>query len=139
MSNYTPQIFLTVDIIITRKQENKTEILLIQRLKNPFKDLWALPGGFVDKGEDLEIAAKRELKEETSISIASLNQFRTYGKPNRDPRGHTVSVVFIGKVDHDIEISAKDDAKSAQWYNLETLPPLAFDHSVIIEDYKNTL
>lgn len=136
MPDFTPQIYVTVDIILTREHANKTEILLIQRLKDPFKDQWALPGGFVDKGEDLETAAKRELEEETSVSMESLAQFKAYGKPDRDPRGHTVSVVFFGKAANDIEVIAQDDAKSVQWYDLEKLPSLAFDHALIIEEYK---
>lgn len=136
MPDFTPQIYVTVDIILTHEHANKTEILLIQRLKDPFKDQWALPGGFVDKGEDLETAAKRELEEETSVSMESLVQFKAYGKPDRDPRGHTVSVVFFGEAKNDVEIIAQDDAKSVQWYDLENLPSLAFDHALIIEEYK---
>lgn len=130
---------MTVDILLIRQIESSIELLLIQRLKDPFKDCWAFPGGFVDKGEDLIDAAKRELEEETSVKIEKLDQFKAYGTPDRDPRGHTVSIVFHGVVSEDVEIKAQDDAKSVKWFNIEQLPTLAFDHSEIISDYKTFL
>lgn len=132
---YIPHIFLTVDIILTRQFNSKTEVLLIQRLNEPFRNNWALPGGFVDKGEDLEPAAKRELLEETSISIKSLTQFKTYGKPERDPRGDTVSVVFYGDVKEDVIAQAADDAKDVRWFPMTDLPEMAFDHADILRDF----
>lgn len=132
---YIPHIFLTVDIILTRPLNSKTEVLLIQRLNEPFKNKWALPGGFVDKGEDLEPAAKRELLEETSISIKSLSQFKTYGKPGRDPRGDTVSVVFYAEVNENVIAQAADDAKDVRWFSMDDLPELAFDHAEILSDF----
>lgn len=132
---YIPHIFLTVDIILTRQLNSKSEVLLIQRLNEPFKNKWALPGGFVDKGEDLEPAAKRELLEETSISIKSLSQFKTYGKPRRDPRGDMVSVVFYAKVDENVIAQAADDAKDVRWFPMDDLPELAFDHAEILSDF----
>ena len=132
---YIPHIFLTVDIILTRPLNSKTEVLLIQRLNEPFKNKWALPGGFVDKGEDLEPAAKRELLEETSISIKSLSQFKTYGKPGRDPRGDTVSVVFYAEVNENVIAQAADDAKDVRWFTMDDLPELAFDHAEILSDF----
>lgn len=138
--NFLPSIFVTVDVLLVRTVNGNREILLIERLKEPFKNCWALPGGFVDPGEDLEDAAKRELLEETSIHIKSLTQFKAYGKPGRDPRGHTVSIVFFGTVDETILAKAQDDAKSVQWFPQNDLPPLAFDHQLIIaEAIKNTL
>lgn len=134
--SYTPTIFLTVDILLFRQLNDATELLLIQRLKEPFKDCWALPGGFVDKGENLEDAAKRELEEETSIKTDVLRQFKAYGKPGRDPRGHTVSVVFYGTVDKEVIATAQDDAKSVRWFLIDDLSSLAFDHSEIISDFK---
>lgn len=136
---YLPSIFVTVDIVLFRTKNGKDEVLLIQRLKEPFKDCWALPGGFVDKGEDLETAAKRELLEETSVKVGSLEQLRAYGKPGRDPRGHTVSIAFTGKVKENVVAEAQDDAKSVKWFSLDDLPPLAFDHCEILEDAKKLL
>lgn len=135
---YAPSIFVTVDIILLRESELQKEILLIQRLREPFKDFWALPGGFLEKGETPEAGAKRELEEETSVSVKELYQFRTYGNPDRDPRGHTISIVYTGFVPYETTVQGKDDAKEAQWFKLENLPPLAFDHALIIEEYKNS-
>ncbi len=136
---YLPSIFVTVDIVLCRTQGGKQEVLLIQRLKEPFKDCWALPGGFVDKGEDLEDAAKRELLEETSIKADSLKQFKAYGKPGRDPRGHTVSIVFCGNADETAIAKAQDDAKAVQWFSWDNLPPLAFDHQEILEEARKQI
>lgn len=132
--HYTPKIFVTVDVVLFRKINNNYEILLIQRLNDPFKDYWALPGGFVDENEDLETAAKRELFEETDIQLFQVKQLKAYGNPNRDPRHHTISVAFIGEIDSLAEAKAKDDAKLVQWFSINELPVLAFDHSEIIRD-----
>jgi 8-oxo-dGTP diphosphatase len=89
------EIFVTVDIVLIRKLIDDYELLLIKRRNEPFKDNWALPGGFVDKNEDLETAAIRELVEETSITVSELEQLKAFGKPFRDPRNHVVSVAFL--------------------------------------------
>jgi len=126
------KIFLTVDVILIKKEANVPNILLIQRKNDPFKNAWALPGGFVDENEDLEAAAKRELLEETSVTVNSLEQLKAFGKPNRDPRGHMVSVAFIGFADENTKAVAADDANEAKWFSLNDLPELAFDHAEII-------
>ena len=123
---------VTVDVILFNDQE---ELLLIKRDGEPFKGSWAFPGGFVDENEDLEIAARRELLEETCLMGGSFKQIGTYGKPGRDPRGHTISVVYSGKViDADL-LEAADDASEAKWFSLDDLPELAFDHQEIIEEF----
>jgi len=132
--NYTPKIFVTVDVVLFRKMNSSYEILLIQRLNDPFKDYWALPGGFVDENEELETAAKRELFEETDIQLFQVKQIKAYGNPNRDPRHHTISVAFMGEIDSLAEAKAKDDAKAVKWFSIEELPALAFDHAEIIRD-----
>jgi 8-oxo-dGTP diphosphatase len=119
---------LTVDIII----EMARGIVLVER-KNPPHG-WALPGGFVDKGEPLARAAVREAKEETSLDVTLEEQFFAYSDPARDPRGPTVSVVFLGHATG--EPTAADDAKAVKLYALDALPPLAFDHAQILDDYK---
>lgn len=130
---YTSKIFVTVDVVLVRPNVEK-ELLLIKRLKDPFKDCWALPGGFVDENEDLGDAAKRELLEETTITVDQLYQIGAFGKPFRDPRSHTVSVAFFGEVTKETIATAADDAKEAKWFPLDELPDLAFDHKEIINE-----
>ena len=130
MSKYVSKIFVTVDVIVINKKTD--EILLIKRLNEPFKDCWALPGGFVDENEDLEQAARRELFEETNIETEEMIQIGAFGTPNRDPRGHMISVAYqTDLIDNQI-IKAKDDAKETKWFSLNDLPDLAFDHLEII-------
>lgn len=120
--------FLTVDAII----EIQGGIILIKR-KNPPPG-WAIPGGFVDYGETIEDAAIREAKEETGLDITLIRQFHTYSDPKRDPRHHTVSVIFIAKADGNPK--AGDDAKEAGIFSKDNLPSgIAFDHRQILEDY----
>jgi 8-oxo-dGTP diphosphatase len=119
---------LTVDIII-RYQDG---IVLIER-KNPPPG-WALPGGFVDVGESLEEAAIREAKEETSLDVTLIKQFHAYSKPGRDPRFHTVTMVFIA--DGKGTLKGRDDVRKAAVFTEKTIPDqIAFDHSQIIAEY----
>ncbi len=124
----------TVDIII----EIGSAIVLIERSNPPYG--WALPGGFVDYGESFENAAKREAKEETNLIVEDLQQFHTYSDPTRDPRQHTASTVFTAKANG--VPKAGDDARQAELFTKDTLPPLVFDHAKILSDYftrlKNT-
>lgn len=124
----------TVDIIIRIGSEEN--IVLIER-KNPPHG-WALPGGFVDYGESLEEAAKREAFEETGLRVQLKGQFRTYSDPTRDLRLHTISTVFIA--DAEGEPKGGDDAKNARIFNIKELPsPLCFDHDKILKDYKESI
>ncbi len=118
---------LTVDIII-RIDDG---IVLIERRNPPFG--WALPGGFVDYGETLEEAARREAKEETGLAITTLEQFHTYSDPKRDPRHHTVSTVFLAVAAG--SPLAGDDARRAEIFKPGSLPQLVFDHQRILHDY----
>lgn len=119
---------LTVDIII----QCRSGIVLIER-KNPPHG-WALPGGFVDYGEPVEVAAVREAAEETGLVVNLIEQFHVYSDPSRDPRHHTVSVVFIADAEGFPE--AADDAARAGIFTHDKLPrPLAFDHGRILSDY----
>ncbi len=128
-----PRPAVTVDIIIFRLSDNNPEVLLIKRGNDPYKGHWALPGGFVDKDEPLEIAAARELKEETGLTDILLTQMHTFGNPGRDPRGHTVSVVYVGYLTDESTARAGDDAAAAEWFKTDELPDLAFDHDVVVE------
>ena len=127
-----PRPALTVDIVLLSR-ENSPEVLLIRRGKDPFAGSWAFPGGFVEDGETLLAAAKRELLEETSVTISELEQLYTAGDPGRDPRGWTVSVAFLGFPDRKkVKPKAADDAAAVQWFALDDLPSLAFDHAMIL-------
>jgi 8-oxo-dGTP diphosphatase len=121
---------LTVDVII--EVGPKRGVVLVRRKNPPLG--WALPGGFVDVGETVEEAARREAREETSLEIDIVRQFHVYSDPYRDPRGHTVSVVFIGRAEG--VPKGADDAEEARAFFLFELPSdLAFDHRKILEDY----
>ena len=133
MMNTVPRPRVAVDIII---QINgfPDRIVLIKRKNPPFG--WAIPGGFVDYGETVEEAAKREALEETSLGVNLIRQFHVYSDPQRDSRGHTISVVFIGSA-HGTPIGA-DDAVEARVFEKNALPAaLAFDHREILSDYFN--
>ncbi|WP_295722117.1 NUDIX hydrolase [uncultured Methanobrevibacter sp.] len=123
---------LTVDIFICN---DKKEFLLIKRKNDPFKDYWAFPGGFVDYGECVEDAALREAKEETSIDVELSKLFGVYSKANRDPRGHTVSIVFLAKGNF-ADRKADDDAKEIKIFTFDEAfnTDLAFDHNDILKD-----
>jgi 8-oxo-dGTP diphosphatase len=121
-----------VDILIELVDRPQRPIILIERLNEPYG--WAIPGGFVDYGETVEAAAIREAQEEIGLSVALLEQFHCYSDPNRDPRQHTLSVVFIAWAQG--EPQAGDDAKNVQVFDLAQLPtPLCFDHDRILKDY----
>ncbi|WP_329805066.1 NUDIX hydrolase [Flavobacterium facile] len=130
MSKYVSKIFVTVDVLVINKKTN--EILLIKRLNEPYKDCWALPGGFVDENEDLEQAARRELFEETNIETNEMIQIGAFGTPNRDPRGHMISIAYQTDLIENQIVKAKDDAKETKWFSINDLPELAFDHLDII-------
>ena len=127
----------TVDTII----QKDSKILLVKRKKDPFKQMMVLPGGFVNEGERAEDAAIREVKEETSLDIEIDNILGVYSDPSRDPRGHIMSTVFIGKIydKSDIKESmAGDDAAAVKWVDLATIEEesFGFDHKKILNDYK---
>jgi len=127
MSNYKNP-YPTVDIII----EYGDGIILVERKNPPYG--WAIPGGFVDYGESLPSAAIREANEETSLNIELIEQFYTYSRPDRDPRFHTVSTVYIAK-GHG-ELRGADDALRARVFREDNLPDeIVFDHRDILNDY----
>ncbi len=134
-----PRPMVTVDAIVYKKIDNNIEILLIKRGNEPFRDMWALPGGFVDMDEDLVDAVKRETLEETGINIDNFRQFKTYGKPGRDPRGRNISVVFSAQANQNSIAIHGDDAADALWFKIGSLPELAFDHKEIIGEWINGL
>jgi ADP-ribose pyrophosphatase YjhB (NUDIX family) len=127
----------TVDAII----QKDSRILLVKRKNEPFKGCFALPGGFVNEGEKVEETARREVKEETSLDIELVDILGVYSDPNRDPRGHVMSTVFIGRISDNkekVEARAQDDAEEINWIKLAEIDKrnLAFDHKKITSDYK---
>ena len=131
-----PRPSLTVDCIIFGLDSgNKLKVLLIQRKRSPFKNKWALPGGFVEMEEDLEDAALRELEEETGVTNVFIEQLYTFGTPRRDPRGRVVSVAYFALVNltkHPVKAST--DARRVEWFEIDKLPSaLAFDHDQILK------
>lgn len=127
-----PRPALSVDIVLLHRAADEIEVLLIKRAREPFEGAWAFPGGFVDKDESLEDAAARELAEETGLTGIQLEQIGAFGDPGRDPRGHTVSVVFAGLLEERAIVIAGDDASEAMWHSALEPPKLAFDHSKIL-------
>ncbi|MBF0613007.1 MAG: NUDIX hydrolase [Magnetococcales bacterium] len=124
--------FLTTDIIIELVDRPSRPILLIQRANPPYG--WAIPGGFVDPGERVETAARREALEETSLEVKLVALLGVYSDPKRDPRMHTVSCVYVAEAHGTPQ--AADDAKAVQVVEVDQLPsPLAFDHDLILQDY----
>jgi 8-oxo-dGTP diphosphatase len=134
-----PHPALAADIVLLAPSNGNLQVLLIQRDKSPFKGAWALPGGFVKVGESPKEAARRELEEETGIRDITLEQLRVFGDPGRDPRGHVVTVVFLGLLglnwspdQRPRHVEAGSDAAEARWWSIDNLPALAFDHADIL-------
>lgn len=136
-----PRPAVTVDCVVFGLDPTDClQVLLIQRRLDPFAGQWALPGGFVRPQEGLVQAARRELQEETGITDLFLEQLQAYGQPQRDPRGHTVTVAFYALVNlWNYQIKAATDAKQARWWPMDRLPVLAFDHGVIVQDAISSL
>jgi len=124
---------LTVDVAAIAGAEPRS-ILLVQRANEPFAGSWALPGGFVEGDERVPAAAARELGEETGVRAAPLELLGVYDTPGRDPRGPTVSIVYVMRTDDEPPAAGADDAAQARWFALDALPALAFDHAQIVAD-----
>lgn len=140
MSNYTyeyPRPSVTVDCIIFGYDSEKEDlqVLLIERGDDPFQGSWALPGGFVEINESTSEAARRELEEETGVKDVFLEQLYTFSEPGRDPRGRVISVAYYSLVSLSdyAEVEAGDDAAKAEWFSINELPDLAFDHDRILD------
>ena len=128
-----PRPAVTADcVVITREAEPK--VLLIQRGDQPFKGGWAFPGGFMNMDETTEQCAIRELEEETGLRLSKIQQIGAYSKVDRDPRGRTITVAYLGIVDTPVAVRGQDDAAKAEWWSLSDLPHLAFDHYDIMQD-----
>lgn len=130
----TTKTEVTCDLAITKTKNGATQILLIQRKNEPYKEKWALPGGFIETDETVKAGAARELKEETGIEVLEkdLHFIGYFDKPDRDPRGRVISFAFAAEVPLETKYQAGDDAKNAQWFSINELPDLAFDHGEIV-------
>lgn len=128
-----PRPMVTVDAVVFTVLASKLSLLMIKRKNEPYKGMWAIPGGFLEMDEELEDAVARELEEETGLSGVRLEQMRTYGTIGRDPRGRMVTVVFFGIVDeNNTKIKAGDDAAQEKWFDVDNLPKdIAFDHDKV--------
>ncbi|MFC7047651.1 NUDIX domain-containing protein [Emcibacter nanhaiensis] len=128
-----PHPAVTVDIVVLRDCDGELQVLLVRRAQEPFKDTWALPGGFVDIDEDLEQAARRELEEETGLRDIPLEQLHAFGAVERDPRERVISVAYLARLPENApQPRAGSDAAAAAWFPLTALPDLAFDHRAIL-------
>ncbi len=133
------EVAVTVDSVVLCSTNKHFKVLLIKRKNDPFKEEWALPGGFIEESETLEEAAIRELHEETGVKVNSMEQVKAFGTPGRDPRGRTISIAFLSRIYCEETLKPSDDAIDAQWFDWNELPDLAFDHAEIIEAAKNYL
>lgn len=131
-----PMPSITTDVIVLRQSINNNEILLIKRKNEPYKDCWALPGGFMEINETLKECAIRELHEETGlcIDIEKLETVTILDDVNRDSRGRVISVVYFSTVEENAKAIASDDAKELEWFDVTKLPKnIAFDHLKAID------
>lgn len=139
MKNYTykyPRPAVTADCVVITKDEDP-KVLLIKRKNDPYKDCWAIPGGFLNMDETLMQCAYRELQEETGITaktIVDIQEIGSYSQIDRDPRGRTITAAFLAIIEHVVNVKGQDDATQAKWFPIDELPPLAFDHEDIIAD-----
>ena len=128
-----PRPAVTADCVVMTKEANP-HVLLIERGFDPFKGRWAFPGGFMNMDETAEQCAIRELEEETGLKISSIHQIGAYSKVDRDPRGRTITVAYLATIEAPAKVRGQDDAAKAEWFPIDALPPLAFDHDDIMKD-----
>ncbi len=129
-----PRPSVTVDIVLLLDALPCPQVLLVRRKNPPFRNLWALPGGFLEMDESLQESALRELHEETGISDVKLTQIGAFGNPNRDPRGRVITIAYLGIVKSEQQKAvAGSDASEVAWFSTSDLPELAFDHNDILK------
>lgn len=126
-----PRPAVTTDCVIFGYDGKELKVLLIERGIEPFKGCWAFPGGFLNMDEDALAGARRELKEETGLEDAFIEQFHTFSEPGRDPRGRVITIAHYALVKIQ-EVEGGDDAAQARWFSIGEVPPLAFDHDRIL-------
>ena len=128
-----PHPAVTTDCVIFGFDGEELKVLLIERGITPYKGHWAFPGGFLNPNETAEEGARRELREETGLDSAHIEQLRTYSTPDRDPRERVITIAYIALVRIQ-DVRGGDDAADAGWFPVENVPPLAFDHGEILRD-----
>lgn len=128
-----PHPAVATDCVIFSYDEMKLKVLLIQRGGEPYKGRWAFPGGFLNMDETAEEGAMRELKEETGLEVSYIEQFHCFTEPMRDPRERVISIAFYALVKI-AGVRGGDDAVKAQWFALDDIPPLAFDHDLVLQE-----
>lgn len=128
-----PRPAVTTDCVIFGFDGSNLKILLVQRGIDPYKGIWALPGGFLNPMESAEVGALRELKEETGLESAYLEQFHAYSEPDRDPRERVITIAYLALVKLQ-KVKGGDDAADARWFPVNEVPQLAFDHDLILRD-----
>jgi 8-oxo-dGTP diphosphatase len=126
-----PHPAVTTDCVIFGFDGIKLKVLLVERGGEPYKGMWALPGGFMHMDESAEEGAKRELKEETNLTANYIEQFHTFTDPNRDPRERVITIAYFALVKIQ-DVVGGDDARRAQWFAMDEIPQLAFDHDRIL-------
>lgn len=126
-----PRPAVTADSVVFCNDSDGLSVLLIERANEPFKGCWAFPGGFMEMEEDAEDCAKRELKEETGLEIRTMRQLGAFTDVDRDPRGRMVSIAYYAIIEKS-DVKGSDDAAQARWFQIDSIPPLAFDHDKIL-------
>ncbi len=133
-NGYLPKHALAVDVVLFTIQAAQLKVLLIKRRQPPYQGTWALPGGMVGRDESVDTAALRALQEETSIGNVYLEQLYTFGELNRDPRGRVITVAYYALVNAEqVSLRGSSVRKTAAWFAVKQLPPVAFDHRRIVE------
>ena len=133
-----PRPALTADAVVFAKDGDSIRLLLVERKHDPCKGCWAFPGGFLEMDETVARCAERELEEETGIVLTGMQLVGIYSDVERDPRGRVVTAAYTAMTTMP-EATAADDAAAAQWWPLNALPKLAFDHEIILRDAKRVL
>ena len=135
-----PRPAVATDMVILSLGGRSLQVLLVRRGAEPFKGLWALPGGFLQETEDLDACARRETEEETGVAPGRLLQFANFSAPDRDPRGRVISVAYLALIHApDVRLQAGTDAEAAAWRPLEAAGDLAFDHTKILAAARDRL
>ncbi|MBQ6771869.1 MAG: NUDIX hydrolase [Bacteroidales bacterium] len=133
-----PRPAVTTDCVVFGFDGSELKVLLIERGNEPYKGCWAFPGGFLNMDETAEQGALRELKEETGLDLPSIKQVGAFSDVNRDPRGRVITIAFyaLTKI---TDVQGSDDAAKAQWFGLNDLPQLAFDHNLVLREAQSKL